>query len=234
MGQLLEIGASAGKAAPGEYSPPALLTTAGQVLGRNASGVGQIYVPGYLLTNDLGRAYTGDGATTPETSILLGGTALSNLIPAAAAVGDSFDVNLRGTFLNNSGSGRTITINVYYGAYQMVSVTSASLTTSATARIWSVDLKAVIEVVGAGSSGKIRLVAQRIGFNAQMGAGTGWQPVSSAGAIEVNDGASSGTNANLVTNAAAAFNVTAIHSANANTITTTLNLARVAWYPKNY
>ncbi len=211
---------------------------AGKMLSSDGNQYLDYFPPGYILTTDLGRAYTGDGATTPEASILSGNTgnqnnAIANLIPAAVAIGDSFDITLRGTFLNNSGSNRTVTLNVYYGAYQLVNVTSASTATGASARTWAMDLRCIVEVVGGANTGKIRLSGIRIGCSTMLVASAGWSNVQT-NALEVSDAVSSGTNANLITNAAGAFNVTATHSNNANTITSTLNLAQVLWRPKNY
>lgn len=254
MGHFVEIGDNAGEAAPGEYSPHAMLTTRGDIIVRDSTGVPvrkalgaaglfagsdgtdllYRYPPGYPTLTDLGKTYTGDGASNPETSILNGGAAISAVYPAGVAIGDAFDISLRGNFLNNSGSNKTVLINLYYGSYVLMAVTTPNLTTSATTRVWGCDLRVVVEVVGAGSAGKVRLFGQRYGLDGIAPAATGWVNPSAATQWGYNDGVTSGTNASLVTNAAGAFNVTATHSTNANTIATTLSLCQVRWLPKNY
>lgn len=238
MGHFVEIGNNAGEAAPGERSADVLLTQSGLALFRDPTT--GIIVPKYppmsKLINDFGKTYTGDGVSNPETDILAGGAALSNayaINPSGAAIGDAYDLSLRGSFTQASGTNKTVAIAVYYGAFQIFTITSPNITT-ATAHIWGLDLHIVIEVVGGANVGKIKYRLKRFGLAALMPAGTGIVALSSSTVLEENDAASSGTNANLVTNAARDLRVTATHSTNNNTIATTLNLAELFYTPMNH
>jgi hypothetical protein len=205
--ELHDLGYAAGMAAPGDR------------------------LPGAALVTDLGRTYTNDNATTPETSLLAGGAALTSVFPVARNVGDSYDIFLAGTFLNTSGSNKTQRIRIYHGGFAFFDETSASAASSATARQWWVRMTVMVATLGAGTVATLRTHGLASGTGAGFVAGTGWQDMG-AGQIQANEGASTGTDANLSVAVPRDFNVTATHSAAGTNLSSTLNLAIVRHYPK--
>lgn len=227
MGQLPDLARvfGAGKA----LEAPAVAPLPGMVFGHNGLWT---YPPGFLAVSDPGRAFTGNGVANPESSLLSGAAALANVLPAAAGIGDLFDIQLAGTVLNSSGTSTyTLTLKVYHGAYAMFSVTTPNLTSNAAVRLWRANLRVMVEVAGGTGAGKLKIVGQRWGLDTLFAVGAGWQNVPGGVAV-INDGVSTGTDANLITNAARDFNVTATHSNNTASMTTTLNEAVVQYSPK--
>lgn len=251
MPQLLDIGDNEYEAAPGNYGPRALLTARGDLLTRDASGPARLALPaagrfvgsdgldllgrippGHPIV-DLGRAYT--PSATTEGSLLAAGAATAGLFAAGVAVGDFWDIELSGTFLNNSGTSTyNSRLRAYYGAYPVLDLTSANLTSSATTREWAARLRILIETLGAAGTGTVRVSGRSEGIDVVLGVGTGWRTIpTTASSVKVAEPTSTSTSPALITNAAQDFNVTATHSNATALMTTTLTECIVRHYPKN-
>jgi hypothetical protein len=257
MGQLILIGNTAGKAAPGEYGNSALLTARGDGVYRDSTGLPvrqplgaaglflgsdgtdqkYRYPPGYASVVDLGANV---GGTVTETSLLSTGAAIAGGFPAAQAILDRYVLEAGGYFQNSSGTNTyTSQIQVYHGTYPIHSAISAALTSTATTtnvRVWRIKLTATVTVLGTTSVGQITIDDEDFGFNAVTGLvtrGSGYA-ASVAGSFQVRDGFDLGTNAALATNAARNFNITATHSNASASLNTRMNYCRVMFHPKNY
>jgi hypothetical protein len=207
------------------------LGAAGLFLGSDGTDLLYRYPPGYMY-RDAGRTST--PSDTAEHSILAANAATSGLF-VSPAVGDAWDIRLGGTFLNNSGtSSYTSTIIVYFGSYALMTKASGSLTTSATARPWMVTLTIEVETVGAANTGTLRMAGMRNGISVLNPTGTAtWENTGSGATTEFFPGYTTGTSANLVTNAASSFNVTATHSNATASMSTALTYCQVVYYPQN-
>jgi hypothetical protein len=218
---------------PGEglAAPATAAATNGMVY--SAAGL-WLYPPGYLAVDDDGATYTGNGSTTPETSLLSTGAAIANgfLIPPAGSVkGDSHLVVLAGTILNSSGGGLTDRLRVYFGTDAIVDATTPSLTSNATARTWMMQFWLRIVTAAGAGAGSIRLGGIRSGIDAGNSAGTGWGSIASGGFANTDGAASTPASA---TNIAQSFHVTSTHSGSSASMTTKLNYCQVRTYHKNY
>lgn len=244
MGQLLDLGDQAGKAAPGEYGPRALLNARGSTIVRDSTGkpvelvlpaaglflgsdgtdLKGRYPPGYLTANDLGAAYSNSAA---ETTVLAGGD-IANVFPAGVAVGDAVHIRAAGTWLNNSGGTQTLLLNVYMGSTIIAAFTSAAVSASATTRNWQLDVEVIYSIIGGAGAGAIRPI---VGFMVPTALGTGVQNVNSGTTTLGFNGAASQT---IATNAAATGNLKATTSNGTATTTVTCNIFRARYFPKNY
>lgn len=184
---------------------------------------------------DLGKSYVGNGSTTPETSILNGGAAIAAVFPAGVSVGDFWTIRLRFTLLNNSGTNTyTSRIRTYFGAYPIDDVTSQTLTSSATTRICGIDLTVVVETLGAGGVGTLRVSGRRFGLDTSIGVGTGFRTIAgNVYAEKVSESTGTSAAPALVTNAAQALNVTATHSNATALMTTALTECIINYFPKH-
>lgn len=210
---------------------------AGMVL--SSSGL-WVYPPGFLEKYDKGTPYTGNGSTTPETSILTGSAALAGVFRVhptlGAQIGDKHVISVRGRSLNNSGTNTfKDTIACYFGAYQLFTIQNQNMTSNASPRPFGFDVEVEIDVVGAANTGQIKMKGLRVGLDGVLlgveAANTPTWYAMATNNINWLSGASPGTNASLVTNAAQAFNVTSTHSSNTASMTTTLDFAEVRYYP---
>lgn len=222
---ILDLGVTAGKAAPGDRSPDALLATSGQVLMRDPTStvVGLKYPPGYTLATDLGAAFSN---SSTETTVLSAG-AISGVFPAGVAIGDAVHIRAAGKYLNNTGSNQTITINLYMGATNIATAVSANAATSATIRPWQLDVEVVYTILGGVGAGAIRPMGSILTAGA---IGTGYQPPSALTFIQYNEAAS----ITLATNVASACDLKAQLSTATSGGTVTCNIFRARFFPKNY
>lgn len=221
MGQLLDLGPQAGKAARGEYGNDALLTQSGLVVIRDPTTLvpAAKFPPGYLLA---GNAAIGAGLSNPgttETSLL--SAAITGGFPTGVAVGDRVVISAAGKYVGNAGSAQTLTINVKSGSTQLATFTGGSHAASASQRWFQFDAEVEYNVIGGSGSmtTKGRLLVG--------GTGTGSQAF---GDLIGNDAAA----VTVANNAAAALDLTGVFSVGTATSTASLNMLAVTYHPKNY
>lgn len=249
-----DLGVGAGQAASGDRSMDAILTTRGDTPVRDSTGttvrqaVGAAglfrgsdgtdlinrYPPGYQLLFDQGTFLTGNGASTPETDILsAGSTSGLACFLAGVAIGDTFSFLMRGTFFNNSGTSTyTSRIRLYYGSGTFIDETSAALTSNAAGRVWSLNGEFTLTGIAGAGAGACRIASTRIGFNVVDAPIAGGLSTLAANTIEISDATTATPTA--ATNAAQNLRVTALHSNNTASMTTTLTYCMVRYYPRNY
>lgn len=236
MGQLLDVGTQPGNAAPGEYSPSALLTTRGGIIVCNSAGVPVAvargaagtfigsdgsdtlprYPPGYLLARDNGGAGTPLN-TTSETTVL--NAVMTGALPAFVAVGDR--VNLRAWGIAAFAIIGTLTLNVYGGATKIAAGSASGNFAAGVPRAWQLDLW--IHLLSATTVTVDGLMLPRISI------GTGF---GSAGDVH-GPGTDVGT-AVTVSTLPLAIDIKAICSTATATTQITCKGAEATYHPKNY
>ena len=232
MGQQLELGDQAGKAAPGEFGPRALLTTAGMVMMKDPTTglVVAKYPPGFLIADDAGGAGTPLNVTA-ETSVLnavLTNALLGGALPAVVSARDM--VHLRAWGHAIFGATGTLLLNVYAGGTlgtggTKIAAGSASGNYSAgVARGWELDLK--IRLLTSTTVSVSGFIMPR-SIN-----GAGFTGIGAAGDLQF--GGNDLGDAITVSALPLVLDIRATCSTNTATTQVSCKGAEVRYYPKNY